>query len=181
MTKQQPVVTDARGKRKFACSPAAVIAFIVNPKEEILLLSHPKRAGKWEPVNGALEAEETILQGVLREIREEAGEQARVRPLGAIHVYTFPFDPQVQYMISICYLLAYEGGAVVPGDDMVGSAVRWAGVDEIESGAVNVILPSKQGWVYRRAAEMYTLLKERPALELQPPLSAMRGNKYDAE
>jgi 8-oxo-dGTP pyrophosphatase MutT (NUDIX family) len=51
-------------------------------------------------INGGLDAEETILDGMLREVREEAGTEIRVRPLGAIHAYTFRFDDHVQFVSS---------------------------------------------------------------------------------
>jgi hypothetical protein len=63
----QPTIQTADGKRNFACSPAAVIAYIINEDEEILFLSSPKRPNWWENVNGALDAGESILEGVLRE------------------------------------------------------------------------------------------------------------------
>jgi len=54
MPNQQPAITDVSGKRSFVCSPAAVLGCIVNAEEKILLLSHPRRKGYWEVVNGAL-------------------------------------------------------------------------------------------------------------------------------
>ena len=47
---------------------------IINDREEILLLAHPELGGGWQVVNGALEAGETALEGVLREISDEAGD-----------------------------------------------------------------------------------------------------------
>jgi len=121
MPSQQPMVTTADGRRRFSCSPVAIPVFIVNDREEVLLLAHPKRGGSWEVVNRALEAGETIVEGALRETREEAGEEVRVRPLGAVHVSTFHYDEKVRYMLSVGYLMAYEGGKIQPGDDMAGS------------------------------------------------------------
>lgn len=66
-----PIITAANG-RQFAGFSAAVLAFIVNADEELLLLAHPGRSDRWEVPNGALEAGETVLAGVLREVREEA-------------------------------------------------------------------------------------------------------------
>ena len=66
----QPSVTDAAGQRSFACSPAAVAAFIVDESERLLLVSCPEKRGapdRWEVLNGALEAGETLLEGVLRD------------------------------------------------------------------------------------------------------------------
>jgi 8-oxo-dGTP pyrophosphatase MutT (NUDIX family) len=62
-----PTITSSEGRR-FANAPAALLAFIVNEDERILMLSHPNSAGRWEVVNGALEHGETLLDGCLREI-----------------------------------------------------------------------------------------------------------------
>jgi ADP-ribose pyrophosphatase YjhB (NUDIX family) len=52
--------------RPFACVPAALLVFVINEQEEFLLLRHPQRpAGR--VVNGALEANETLADGALRE------------------------------------------------------------------------------------------------------------------
>lgn len=178
MPNQQPTISDVSGRRNFVCSPAAVAAFIVDAQERILMLSNPKRPGKWEVVNGALDAEETILEAVLRETCEEAGDQIQVRPLGTIHTYTFRYDDNVQYMITTAYLLAYGGGAVIPGDDMAGSEARWFTLDEIESGALQIIVPQTQHWMFRHAIELYRMLKDRPAVELQTMFDANTRNKY---
>jgi len=42
METSKPLITTADGNRHFACSPTAVMAIIVNEKEEILLLAHPE-------------------------------------------------------------------------------------------------------------------------------------------
>jgi 8-oxo-dGTP pyrophosphatase MutT (NUDIX family) len=167
MTNQQPEITDASGRRRFATSVAAVLGFIVDAEERILMLAQPTTPDAWQVVNGSLEREETILECVLRETSEEAGEHLRVRPLGVIHACTIHFDANVRYLISIYWLLAYEGGEVTPGSDMAGSEVRWFSVDELESGEVEVLVPGGQRWIFRRAVELYRLLKDRPPVELQ--------------
>lgn len=178
----QPTLITADGKREFACSPAAVIAFIVNEREEILFLANPKRPGWWENVNGALDAEESVLAGVLREVREEAGPEIIVRPLGTLHVSTFHYDDAARFMLSISYVLAYEGGQVIPGDDMTGSEFRWFSVEEINSGNYKILPPSDRPWLIHRAIELYRLWRELPAdypeVELQRPLHKDPFNKY---
>lgn len=166
MTKNQPTITTADGKRQFACSAAAVVVFIVNQEEKLLLLSHPKRGETWEVVSGALEAEETALEGVLRETYEEAGADLQVRPLGAVHISTFHYDENVRYMLSLNYLLAYEGGQVRPGDDMQGSRFGWWSLAELNDERVKVIIP-RDKWLLRRAIDLYRLWKEE-AVDLQP-------------
>jgi 8-oxo-dGTP pyrophosphatase MutT (NUDIX family) len=170
------------GKRIFACSPAAVIAFIINKNEEILFLSSPKRPGWWENVNGALEAGESVLDGVMREVREEAGLEIVVRPLGTLHVGTFHYDDSAQFMLSLSYLLAYEGGEVIPGDDMKGSQVRWFSFDEITGGDYKIIPPADQPWLVYRAIELYRLWKDLPVdypqIMFQQSLEDDPFNKY---
>jgi ADP-ribose pyrophosphatase YjhB (NUDIX family) len=173
----QPIVHDVRGLRTFACFPAAVLACLVDAQERVLLLAHPQRKGEWEVVNGALEAGETIVEGVLREIREEIGSAVQTRPLGTVHVFSFYFDANCPSMISIVYLLAYQGGALVPGDDMRGSTVRWMSRTDIDDAAVKLIVPRDQKWVLHRAVELYHLWKNDP-VELQPALDPTARTKY---
>ncbi len=172
-----PVITASSG-RQFAASAVGLLAFIINEQEQILMLSSPKHPGKWEPPNGAYDGNETILEGLQREIREEAGDQIQVRPLCALHVYSFRYDDIVQYMVSIAYLFVYEGGAVVPGDDMAGSEYRWLNLAEVNSGTYDIIVPRKQPWLFQRAVELYRLLKDAPPVEQQPDWTGIR-NKYD--
>lgn len=172
----QPVINDVTGRRKFACSAAAVLMFIVNEAEEILMLRHPRRTG-WEVVNGALNAEETLIEGALREIREEVGEAVQVRPLGTIHAYTFRYDDDVQYMISICFLMAYKGGEIRPGDDMQGSEFRWLGLSELMRDDFRLLVPRDQKWIMPRAIELFRLWKDQQ-VELQPGLDPAGKNKY---
>jgi 8-oxo-dGTP pyrophosphatase MutT (NUDIX family) len=163
-----PVVSSSKGKRRFACFPVAILAFVVNDAEELLLLAHPDRGGAWEVINGALEAGETVLEGALRETREEAGPDVQVRPLGTAHVSSFHYDDQVRYMISLSYLLAYEGGTVHPGDDMAGSEFAWWGLDDLMRDDVELLVPPEK-WVAARAVELYRLWRDSSE-ELQPPL-----------
>jgi 8-oxo-dGTP pyrophosphatase MutT (NUDIX family) len=64
--------------RSFATFPAAVVVPIVNRPGELLLLESLRRQGLWEPVNGAVDEGESLLEAALREVREEAGPNLRV-------------------------------------------------------------------------------------------------------
>lgn len=168
MSSSQPFISNIKGTRRFACSAVALQAVVVSPEEKVLLLSSPHRspAGAWQVVSGALEAGETVLQGTLREAHEELGSEICVRPLGTVHAQTFHYDGNVQYMIAIYYLLAYEGGDVNPGDDMQGSLYRWWSAAELEEESVKIVVPPGQKWILRRAIELYRLWKDQ-AWELQ--------------
>jgi len=150
MTNSQPFISNIKGTRRFACSAVALQAVVVNSEEKILLLSSPTRnpEGAWQVVSGALEAGETILDGTLREAREELGD-IQVRPLGTIHAQTFHYDDHVQFMIAIYYLLAYEGGEVQPGDDMQDSLYRWWSLAELEDEKIRIVVPPGQIWLLR--------------------------------
>ncbi|MCP5097864.1 MAG: NUDIX hydrolase [Chloroflexi bacterium] len=169
-TQKQPVMV-AANKRPFAASAVALQAIIINEQEQVLLLSSPQRNlnGEWQIISGGLEAEETVLDGVLRETAEEAGEGVMVRPLTVIHTQTFHYDEEVPYMIGIYYLLAYEGGTVVPGDDMVDSDYCWWSLDALKAENVK-FHPSTHMWMLERAVELYRLLKDRPVPQQQPLL-----------
>ena len=157
MPGKPPVVTDTHG-RQFACFPVAVLIFIVDEDERILFLSHPEQRGAWQIVKGALEAGETILEGVLRETREEVGPDVRVRPLGTVHALATPIGDDVQ-AIGLFYLMAYEGGQVQPGDDMLGSQFRWWSLEELENESIKVVVPSEK-WITERAIKLYRLWKK---------------------
>lgn len=171
MPDTQPSITNSKGTRRFTCSAVALQAVVVSPDETILLLSSPTRNpdGAWQVVSGGLEAGETVLAGTLREVAEELGTRIRVRPLGTIHVETFHYDANVQYMIGIYYLLAYEGGEVEPGDDMRGSQYRWWSLQALADEHVKVFIPPNASWLFQRAIEMYRLWHGQ-TWELQTPL-----------
>lgn len=171
----QPTIYSER-KRPFTTSPVAVQAVIVNEAGQLLLLSSPHRnkPNQWQFVSGALDAKETVLEAALREAREEAGSYVRLRPLGVIHAQTFHYDQNVRYFIGIYYLMAYEGGKIVPGDDMRDSAYRWWSVDALEHGWKTADLtfhPSTDvPWLFSRAVELYHLWKDQDTVKLQPDL-----------
>ncbi|MCP4420875.1 MAG: NUDIX hydrolase [Chloroflexi bacterium] len=155
--KNQPIILSEK-ERPFTASAVALQAIIINADEQFLLLSSPRRNGKneWQTVSGGLDAAETVLDGVLREVGEEVG-AIEVRPLTVLHSQTFHYDANVQHMIGIYYLLRYEGGEVVPGDDMADSAFRWWGLDELETAVSNQTItfhPSTHLWLLQRAVKM---------------------------
>lgn len=168
MSINQPIIISQKG-RPFTASAIALQAIIINEQEQILLLNSPKRNQGWQTISGGLEAGETILDGVLREVVEEVGANVRVRPLGVIHAETFHYDENVRFMIGIYYLMAYEGGTIVPGDDMAGSTYRWWNLDELDDDNLHRH-PTFIPWMLRRAIDLYRLWKDDPERPLQPNL-----------
>lgn len=179
MTEKQPIVTTTTGRR-LPTLPAGLMAFIVDSQDRILMLSNPKSNGRWEPINGALDPNETFLEGLMREIREEAGLEIRVRPLGVIHTYTFRWDENVPYVTSLAYLFEYLGGNVIPGDDMTDSQVAWFSLDELNSDQVEILVPREvqMHWIYQHAIDLYHFLKDKPENVLQPDITRDLPRKY---
>jgi GrpB-like predicted nucleotidyltransferase (UPF0157 family) len=84
-------------------------------------------------------------------------------------------------MISVVYLMAHEGGVVVPGDDMRGSRVRWATLSAIGSDGLHLLAPLDQAWLRRRTVELFRLWEREPAVVLQETLStSARGASVEA-
>jgi ADP-ribose pyrophosphatase YjhB (NUDIX family) len=168
---RQPIVyTGPPRHRPFVTTPIALQAIIMNDEEQFLLLNSPGRDQGWQVVSGALEGEETILDGTLREVGEELGEQVRVRPLGIIHAETFHYDEQVRFMAGTYYLMAYKGGEIVPGDDMAGSEVRWWSLNELRAEGLHFNVTLKL-WLMERAMVVFRLWKDEGERPLQPILT----------
>jgi len=157
MPEPQPIITSAGPRfRRFAAFPVAVQAIILNEREEILLMNSPTRNQGWQVVSGALEAGESVLDGTLREVREELGPAIQVRPLGTVHAGTFRYDSEVPHMLEVYTLFSYQGGEAVPGDDMRGSEVRWWQVSELANAGVPVHATVKI-WMLERAVQLFRI------------------------
>ena len=154
----QPTVVAENG-RVFAAQPAAVFVFIVRDDQRVLLLRQPGASG-WRPVGGAVEADETLLEAALRETAEEIGASVRVRPLGVAHAWTYCFDDNVRQMIDVAWVMAYQGGEVIPGSDMAGSEWRWWVPDEVDNLLLHV--PEGVEWLLGRVREVYRSCRDRP-------------------
>jgi glycosyltransferase involved in cell wall biosynthesis/ADP-ribose pyrophosphatase YjhB (NUDIX family) len=172
----QPTVVASEMGRSFACVPVALLVFVINEREEFLLLRHPQRSG-WEIVNGAMEAGETLADGAHREVSEEAGAAVRIRLLGPVHSQNFHYDQQVRYMLSLSFVAAYEGGEVVPGDDMRGSEAGWFDLATVEDASFPILVPPNLRWLFRRALALYRLWRDE-AVVLQAPMPERAVNKY---
>lgn len=160
MKPMQPTIQSGPPRyRHFAAFAVAVQAIIVDAQGRLLLLSSPLRNGAngWQTVSGGLEAGETILEGVLREVAEEAGPDVQVEPLAVIHARSFHYDDQIPNMIGVYYALRYEGGAVVPGDDMADAVAHWWELGKLETAVAAgevVFHPSTHLWMLRAAAAL---------------------------
>ena len=156
----QPELVAANGRR-FAGFAAAVLVFIIDPStRRFLLLSSPAKRGRegWEIVNGGLEGGETLLDGLTREVAEEAGPAVQLRVLGTVHASTWRYDHLIPHMISTFFVASYLGGEVIPGDDMAGCEMRWATLDEVNDlAAAGTALVPDEVWLFKRALQCFDL------------------------
>lgn len=158
----QPVLVGANGRR-FAGFAAAVLVFVIDGSgpapARVLLLRAPGRRRGWEIVNGGLEAGETLEEGARREVAEEAGPSVRLDLLGTAHTMSFHYDDEIPHMISTFFVASFLGGEVEPGDDMAGSEVRWATLDEVRALAATpgeALVPAEL-WLFERAFQLFEL------------------------
>ena len=145
--------------RKFACLPVALLGYVINEKKEFLFLRR-KGENSWEILSGALEAGENTLDGILRELKEELGDEIMIKPLGVLHAFTFTFDDKVKEMISLGFLIQYFGGEIRPGDDMLGAEYKWMSLEEI-SLEKNISVPRDRVAQFERATELFNLWKDK--------------------
>lgn len=167
----QPIVVSER-QRPFPTYPVAVQTILMDEQMRVLMLtSRPTDPyGGWQIISGGLEGNEAVLAAAIRETHEEAGPDLQIRPLGIVHVQTFNYDNNIPMMIGVYVLMAYEGGPVVPGDDMAESEYRWWNIDEIDQGDVP-LHPSTHLWMLKRAALLKPILeKEGVAADILQPL-----------
>jgi len=155
---KRPTVTASRNNRTFPCFPAAVMVFHINQKEEFLVLS--QGGDDWVLVGGGIEDNESILEGAMRESFEELGNEIRLDPLGVIHTLSFHYDQAVQNMISVMYLMKFQGGKIVPGDDLKGAEYDWWNIDKISSNIHKISRPDRQFWLFERALKLFRVLGE---------------------
>lgn len=108
----------------------AVAGIVFDPEGRVLLVQRAKEPGLglWTVPGGRLEGQETLAQGVAREVREETGLAVEVGPLACV-VERMGDD---FHFVILDYLARVIGGTLVAGSD--ASAARF--VDDAELAAL---------------------------------------------
>jgi 8-oxo-dGTP diphosphatase len=100
----------------------SVVAAVVNDAGEVLAIRRADN-GNWAPPGGVLELEETILEGLVREVLEETGvTTAPVRLTGA-------YKNMARKVIELVFYCRVVDGSPRPTQEAV--EVRWLRPDEI--------------------------------------------------
>jgi ADP-ribose pyrophosphatase YjhB (NUDIX family) len=97
----------------------AVGAIVFDAEGRVLLVERgkPPGVGLWTVPGGRLEGQETLAQGVAREVREETGLLVEVGPLACV-VERMGDD---YHFVILDYLARVIGGSLSPGDDARGA------------------------------------------------------------
>jgi ADP-ribose pyrophosphatase YjhB (NUDIX family) len=118
----------------------AVAAIVLDAEGRVLLVERgkPPGMGLWTVPGGRLEGQETLAQGVAREVREETGLLVEVGPLACV----VERIGDGFHFVILDYLARVIGGTLAAGDD--ARAARWVAESELAQlpltdGLVDVI------------------------------------------
>lgn len=117
----------AEGGRTVAKARFRVGVFAVIERAGEYLLARRRDIGWWNLAGGGLEYDETVEQGLAREVREEIGTEIEIERL--VGVYSKPQKREV-VLTFLCHLR--EGGAE-PGTSEEVSEVGWFAADALPS------------------------------------------------
>jgi 8-oxo-dGTP diphosphatase len=100
----------------------SVAGIVVNPHGQVLLIQR-RDNNRWEPPGGILELQETLEQGVVREVFEETGVAVRVERLTGV------YKNLARGIVALVFRCAPVGGEPAPTTEAV--AVAWKDRSEI--------------------------------------------------
>jgi 8-oxo-dGTP diphosphatase len=112
----------------------AVAGVVIDDHRRFLLMKR-RGHGNWEPPGGVLELEETLEQGVMREVLEETGIEVQPERLTGV------YKNVEKGIISIVFRCTLRAGDPTPTDEAV--EVRWYDIDECH----RLLLDEYAGWV----------------------------------
>jgi 8-oxo-dGTP diphosphatase len=116
-------------------------AVILDGASRVLLVKrlHPPLEGHWSLPGGLVELGETLIQAVVREVREETGLDVEAGPVVEVvdRVQRLP-DGRIEYhFVIVDYLCRSRGGEAACGSD--AEAVQWVEVGDLERWSVTPV------------------------------------------
>lgn len=140
--------------REYPAAPVVGVGAVIVRDGKALLIKrgHEPRKGEWSLPGGLVELGESLLDALLREVKEETGLDVTVGP----HVETFDrihrdAGGRVRFhFLIVDYLCMPASGEPVAGTD--ADEVAWAGADELDRYRVNAHAAA----VIRKALQLAT-------------------------
>jgi 8-oxo-dGTP diphosphatase len=99
------------------------VAAVITDDQGRALLIQRRDNGRWEPPGGVLELDETIEDGLRREVREETGLDIEPGPLTGV------YKNMVREVVALVFRCKVIGGQLNTNDE--AAAFRWAFEHEI--------------------------------------------------
>lgn len=111
----------------------AALGFVENDKEEILIVKE-RRSGKWVFPGGQVEVGENLMDGLIREIKEESGIDVEISHLTSIYSNTGTYEGHsgvktVPTKVMFDFVCKPIGGELTTSDET--SASRWVNKEEV--------------------------------------------------
>lgn len=124
--------------RRYPGKPIAGVGAVVFKDEYVLLVKRgkPPLLGEWSIPGGGQREDESIVDALKREIREECGIDVYVRDLIGLYEYIEREKDSgrvLYHYIVFDFLTEYRDGLLVPGSDV--DDARWVPFRLIESGS----------------------------------------------
>ncbi len=107
----------------------SVAGVVVDDTGRALLIQR-RDNGRWEPPGGILELDESIEEGVVREVREESGLTVAVERLTGVYKNT------ARGIVALVFRCHPLSGTATPTREAI--AIQWAEADEVPSLADEV-------------------------------------------
>ena len=119
------VECDACGFRQYASSQPTASAFVLDEDGRILLArrAYEPDVGKWDVPGGFLEEGEDPVEGLRRELREEAGIEIDLGDFVGVFTDTYGEPPDATHVLNLVWEARIAAGDPTPNDDV--SELRW--------------------------------------------------------
>jgi ADP-ribose pyrophosphatase YjhB (NUDIX family) len=119
------VECDSCGFSQYASSQPTASAFVLDDEGRILLArrAYEPDVGKWDVPGGFLEEGEDPVQGLRRELREEAGIEIDLGDFVGVFTDTYGDSPDEKHVLNLVWEARIASGTPEPDDDV--AELRW--------------------------------------------------------